>query len=100
MPARDGVARVSSEHAHQLADHLALGELHYRRARGRSRRVLDDREVALRERCDLRQMRDAQELALPRQLAQLGPDGTRGLSADTRIELVEGERRPVAGLRP
>src|SRR5256714_2295907 len=69
VSARGAVARVGPEHAHQLADDLALRELHHRRACGRDRGVLDDGEVTLRQRGDLGQVRDAQELSLSRQLA-------------------------------
>src|ERR1019366_2133474 len=59
VAARAAVVLVGAEHAHELAEHLALGELDHGGACGVGGGVLDDREVALGERGDLGQMRDA-----------------------------------------
>ena len=57
-------------------------------------RVLDDREVAVGERGDLRQVGDADDLAAAGELAQLLADRARGLAADAGVDLVEDQRRP------
>ena len=58
--------------------------------------VLLDREVARRERGDLRQVRDAQDLAAVGQRAQLRADRPGRVAADARVDLVEDERSPSA----
>ena len=55
-------------------------------------RVLGDREVAAGERGDLRQVRDAEDLAALGELAQPRADRARGLAADAGVDLVEDER--------
>ena len=57
-----------------------LAQLGDGRARGLARRVLDDREVAVGQRRDLRQVGDADDLAAGRQLAQLLAHGAGGLT--------------------
>ena len=98
MAARAHVVVVGPEHPHELADHGA-GSSSARdgRARGLGPRVLGDREVPRRQRGDLRQVRDADELAALGQRAQLRADRARGVPADAGVDLVEDERRPAAG---
>ena len=73
----------------------------HRRQRGLGARVLGDREVAGGERGDLRQVRDAEDLAALGERAQPLADGARGLAADAGVDLVEDERRgrPVVARR-
>ena len=57
-----------------------------------ARGVLDDREVAVGQRGDLRQVRDADDLAALGERAQLLAHRARGLAADAGVDLVEHER--------
>ena len=50
--------------------------------------------MAVGERGDLRQVRDADDLAAGRELAQLLADRPGGLAADAGVDLVEDQRRP------
>ena len=87
------VVGVGAEHADQLGDDLALGELEDRRARRLGGGVLDDREVTVAERGDLGQVGDAQHLPAAAELAQALADRARGMAADAGVDLVEHERR-------
>jgi hypothetical protein len=61
--------------------------------------VLLDAEVGVRERGDLREVRDAEDLAVGREAAQALAHGARGLAADARVDLVEHQRRVPARVR-
>ena len=63
-------AGVSAEHPYELGHDLALAELNDARERALAGRVLDDREMTVGERRDLRQVSDAQQLARLAQPAQ------------------------------
>ena len=80
VPAGRRVLTVGAQHPDELADDLGLAQLGDGRAGGLARRVLDDREVAVRQRRDLRQVGDADDLAAGRELAQLLADGAGGLT--------------------
>src|SRR6185503_6791853 len=70
---------------------LALGAL-----------VLDRLEhavVPLRVDRDLREMRDADDLMVPRHVAQLAPDHLRHRAADARVDLVEDVESGAADTR-
>ncbi len=79
--------RTSSETTSRLAE---LDDGGTRRVGGG---VLDDREVAFRQRRDLRQVGDAQHLPAGGQLAQALADGARRVPADAGVDLVEHQRR-------
>src|SRR5215217_4730924 len=87
-----GIVAVGAQHPHELADQLPALELGDGGARGLARDVLDDREVAIGERRDLRQVRDADHLAPGGEVAQLLAHRSCGLAADARVDLVEDER--------
>ena len=89
VPARGDVAGVRAEHPHELADDLAFGELRGPSCAPGRPRVLLDREVPGAERGDLRQVRDADDLAALGQLAQPLADRSRRLAADAGVDLVE-----------
>ena len=74
------------------ADDLAGAQLADRRARRLGLAVLLDREVAGRERGDLRQVRDAEDLAVLGQRAQLRAHRARRVPADAGVDLVEDQR--------
>src|SRR3712207_1319350 len=92
VPPRRRVVTVGAEHAHDLPDHGAAAQEGHRRARRVRGGVLDDREVAIGQGGDLREMRDAEDLATRRQRTQLLADRPRGLAADAGVDLVEDER--------
>ena len=58
---------------------------------------LDHAEVGRTGRRDLREMRDAQHLRVPAQLAELPPHIVGGTTADAGVHLVEDERRRASG---
>ena len=99
MPASARVVRVRAEHPAELLDHLTVLEPLDRRAGEVAGRLLLDPEVALGERGDLREVRDADHLARLREPPQPLADRARGLPADARIDLVEHERLASAGVR-
>ena len=61
--------------------------------------LLLDMKMAIRERGNLRQMRDAQYLMIFREFLQLAADDLRDLAADAGVDLVEDHRRDAAPLR-
>ena len=87
------VLAVGAEHPDDLADDVGLAQLGDGRAGGLARGVLDDREVAVGQRRDLRQVRDADDLAAGGERAQLLADRAGGLAADAGVDLVEDQRR-------
>ena len=89
--------RASAQHPHQLADHrVAVQRAHRGRRRGH-RAVLDDREVAIRQRRHLGQVGDAQDLPARRQGAQVLADRPRGVAADPGVDLVEHQQSTDSG---
>ena len=95
MAAGGGVGLVGAEHAHQLADHAAAVELGHGRARRLPRGVLDDREVAIGQRGDLREVGDADDLAGGGEVAQLLADGAGDILAEA-----DRSRGAVEGIQP
>src|SRR4051812_12878968 len=74
MAAGGRVVAVGAEHPNELSDELGAAKLgHGRRCRA-SRHVFDDREVAIGEGGDLREVGDADHLAAGGELAQLLAD--------------------------
>jgi len=55
--------------------------------------MLADVQVAVCQRRDLRQMRDAHHLPPLRNLAELSPDFLRRATTDARVDFVKNERR-------
>src|SRR3954452_12634648 len=80
--ARALVGLVGAEHADELPDDGARLELDDGGARRVDRRVLGDREVAVGQGGDLRQVGDAEDLAARRERAELVADRPGGLAAD------------------
>jgi len=70
VASRGAVVAVRTQHPHELADDVALGELGDRRKRGVGARVLDDREMARSQRGYLWKVRDAEDLAVAGDLAK------------------------------
>src|SRR3954454_23815516 len=99
MPPGALVGGLGAEHPAELLDHAVAGE---GLDRGEGELVVGrllDAEVPRGDRRDLRQMSDAEELMLIAEPAQTLAHGPRGLSPDTRVDLVEHERRGAARAR-
>src|SRR5262245_36949849 len=89
--ARGLVVAIRAQHPDDLRDQLVAGDLLDRGERLSASDALLDPEVALRHRGDLRQVGDAEHLALGAELVQLLADGSSGVAADPRVDLVEDE---------
>src|SRR3954469_14816667 len=81
------VRAVRAEHAAELGHDVGVIERLDRSAGHLRLRGLLDPEVTPRERGDLRQVGDADDLALLPERAQALADGSRGLPADAGIDL-------------
>src|SRR3954454_284365 len=81
----------SAEHPLELGLPLVVAELLDPRVRPVARRLLDPK-VAIRERGDLRKVRDGHDLSVLRESPEQRSDGMRRLAADPRVDLVEHER--------
>src|SRR3954449_3289085 len=93
------VAVLRAEHPHELGDEVVAGQCLDRGARDLSACRLRNPEVAARERCDLRQVGDADDLAALSQRAQALADRSGGRAADAGVDLVEHERRTTGRAR-
>jgi len=92
VAARGVISVISAEHADQLGDHVGLGELDDGGAGGIGGGVLDNREVTIAKRSDLREVRDAQQLPGLTDRAQPLADRARRMATDTSIDLIENKR--------
>ena len=92
MLARGRVLVVGAEHPDELADDRGALEPADGGPRRVGRGVLDDREVPVAERGDLRQVGDADDLAAAGEGLQLLAHRAGGLAADPRVDLVEDQR--------
>ena len=99
MPPGARVARIGSEHAAELLHDRALLDPLDAGSGDLPAGGLLDPEVALRERGDLRQVGDAEHLALLAEAAQPFAHRARRLASDTGVDLVEHERGGSAGAR-
>src|SRR3954453_84024 len=96
---RGGVGGLGAEHAAQLRhDSVALERLDRGERGVRLGRLLDP-VVARRERGDLGQVRDAEDLPAVAERPKPLAYGPRRLPADPRVHLVEHERARLAGAR-
>jgi hypothetical protein len=86
------------QHPRDFVGALSLLELADDAASRTAALLFLDMKMAIGERRDLRQMRDAQNLVILRQLLQHAADHLRNLAADTRVDLVEDHRRDPAAL--
>jgi len=87
VPAGSVLLALGSEHPRELLDDLLLWQLPHLRARVRRSRPLDDREVPVGQRCDLREVGDADHLTLAGELAQPRANRTGGVTADPGVDL-------------
>src|SRR5436305_8220652 len=87
---------IRAEHATELLDDLVGVELGDGRARELVLALLLDAEVPFGECGDLRQVRDADDLASCAERAQTLADRACRVPADARVDLVEDERARAA----
>src|SRR5438067_2514235 len=87
-----GVGAVGAEHPAQLGDDRLPLERVDARLRNAGRAVLLDAEVAVGHRRDLRQVRYAEDLAVIREAAEPLAHRAGRLTANTGVDLVEGQR--------
>src|SRR5437764_11085819 len=93
------VGAVGAEHPAELGDDLGPFERLDSSERRVHAGVLLDPQVRVRERGDLRQMGDAEDLATLAEPPQALPHGTCGLPPDPGVDLIEDERPSAAGVR-
>src|SRR5207248_9518892 len=86
-----GKELLSAAHPLELDLSLVVAELLDSRVRRVARRLLHP-EVAIRERGDLRKVRDGHDLSMLRESPEQGADGVCGLAPDPGVDLVEYER--------
>src|SRR5439155_5298183 len=96
VAARGLVVALAAQHAHDLGDELVAVDPLDRRLRALAPGLLDDPEVRVGHRRNLRQVCDADELALGSQLAKLLPHRPGGVAADAGVDLVEDHRASAA----
>src|SRR5438874_2361478 len=86
-----GKELLSAEHPLELGFPGVVAELLDSRVRRVARRLLHPK-VAIRERGDLRKVRDGHDLSVLRESPEQRADGVCRLAADPRVDLVEHER--------
>jgi hypothetical protein len=87
--------RRAAEHPRQFLGSFRLVERLEPRARRAAAHLLRDPQLMVRLGGDLRQVGDAQHLAVRRECAQLSPDHFRDRAADAGVDLVEDEAGEV-----
>jgi cell division protein FtsL len=101
VPAGGHVGLVGAEHAHELADDGVSAQVAHGRDRRLAAAVLRNAEVAVGVGGDLRQVGDAEHLALGRERVQLRADTKRlssQLSSASANARIESEARTKLGL--
>ena len=95
------VGALATQHAANLLDHTLAVEALHGGGGSLAAQILLQPEVGRRQRSDLRQVGDAEDLACFAERAQALADEARGLAADSRVDLIEDERpRPGALAEP